>query len=329
MAIKGIKDGLAGAASAAAKGVKVVSEKAADAGGAIADVAAAAGEAVADKAKEGLQLAADAQQESRRRKFTPILREQYFADDFDLPQLVVIEDEDDMKGNEECVGAMGWLVALKGKPEVLHMYHGFVEESGLSFIPPAQIGLAYIVNPVEPGRFISDGSFFYEIQKEKAAEIQDVACCLGAKYCRVETVEAESATHKAARRGKVSASAKGLGSVSLGMESKEGAFRASRQSVVSEREYEGSDNPVPPKLRWFKASKEIGGLIDSRIGEKRTNRVGRSVFELDSSSSVSLEVKRAADIDAAFKGIKGRGSSSLETQSKKESQQKLVVTIEF
>lgn len=329
MAIKGIKDGLAGAASVAAKGVKVVSGKAVNAGGAIADVAAAAGEAVADKAKEGLQLAADAQQESRRRRFTPVLRERYFADDFDLPQLIVIEDEDNMKGNEECAEAMGWLVALKGKPEVLHMYHGFVEESGLSFIPPAQIGLAYIVNPVEPGRFISDSVFFCEIQKEKAAEIQDIACCLGAKYCKVETVDVESATHKSARKGKASASAKGLGSGSLGMESKEGATTLSRQSVVSEREYEGSDSPVSPKLRWFKASKEIGSLIASRIGENRTNRVGRSVFELDSSSSVSLEVKRAADIDAAFRGIKGRGSSSLETQSRKESKQKFVVTIGF
>lgn len=328
MAIKGIKDSLAGAASVAAKGVKAVSEKAADAGGAIVDVAAAAGEAVADKAREGLQLAADAQQESRRRKFTPILREQYFADDFDLPQLVVIEDEDNMKGNEECVGAMGWLVALKGKPEVLHMFNEFAETSGLTFVPPAQIGLAYIVSPVEPKRFIADNSFFREIEKEKVAELQSIALALGATYCKVEIRESRVDKKSARIKGSYSINSKEVSVTDCG----DGRINCAIEKghrVLSEGTYEGGGVPVRPQLRWFAGSKEVNHLVDAICSDGPRNCIKERTIILEDSFTTTLDVKAAAKIDAALKDIKMKREVSLEAQSLKEASREMVFTIRF
>ena len=138
MALKDIRNRLSGAASAASGKVKAV-------GGTVAERAAGASVVVAERAKEGAQMAAEAQIEARKKKYAPVFREEYLAPDYDLPNMIVIEDEDKRKGIDVCEGAIGWLTRANGM-EILHLYHEFVDESGLVFHPLPQMDAAYFID---------------------------------------------------------------------------------------------------------------------------------------------------------------------------------------
>ena len=75
-----------------------VAEVAAEAGGTVAGKMVAAGGTVAERAREGARLAADAQLEARRRKYAPVFPDEFWSPDYDLPNMVIIEDEDKRKG---------------------------------------------------------------------------------------------------------------------------------------------------------------------------------------------------------------------------------------
>ena len=74
------------------------------AGDAVADAAQEAGGLVSRKAKEQALKAQAAKRERQLEKLNPVFRDAYLASDFDLPQIVVIEDEDQRKGEELCEG---------------------------------------------------------------------------------------------------------------------------------------------------------------------------------------------------------------------------------
>ena len=107
MALKRFKEQLGAAAGLAA-------EKAAEAGGTISEKAADAGGLLAARAKEGAQLAAEAQLEARKKRYAPVFPEEYRDPHYDLPHMIVIEDEDQRKGIDVCEGAIGWLSVAHG-----------------------------------------------------------------------------------------------------------------------------------------------------------------------------------------------------------------------
>ena len=105
----GIRSKLGNVADKAKELGESVAEVAAEAGGTVAGKVAAAGGTVAERAKEGARLAADAQLEARRRKYAPVFPDEFWSPDYDLPNMVIIEDEDKRKGIDVCEGAIGWL----------------------------------------------------------------------------------------------------------------------------------------------------------------------------------------------------------------------------
>ena len=100
-------------------------------------------------------------------------------------------------------------------------------------------------------------------------------------------------------------------------------------SMLFEKEYAGSDDPQRPPLRWFKHDREINSLIEMRCGDGANNSVKKTKVVIDSSSSAAMTIKRAAQIDAALKGLKIKGAVSFESQCKSELRQKLVFTVVF
>ena len=321
MALKDIRNRLSGAASAASGKVKAV-------GGTVAERAAGASVVVAERAKEGAQMAAEAQIEARKKKYAPVFREEYLAPDYDLPNMIVIEDEDKRKGIDVCEGAIGWLTRANGM-EILHLYHEFVDESGLVFHPLPQMDAAYLLDVSGSGRFVNLECLFAETQKEKMAELQNVAYCLGAKYCRLETYESLEEESVVRRKGKASARKMGAVSASATGEVECGGTSLEERRMLFERDFSGSDKPVRPQLSWFKSSKEVNGLIDMRCSDSFDNEIREYTVEIDCRSVATLSHARATAIDAALKGLKISLGLSLKEESSRESRQKMSFSIKF
>lgn len=321
MALKRFREQLGAAAGLAA-------EKAAEAGGTISEKAADAGGLLAARAKEGAQLAAEAQLEAKKKRYAPVFPEEYRDPHYDLPHMIVIEDEDQRKGIDVCEGAIGWLSVAHGT-EVLHLYHAFVGESGLVFHPLPQIGGVYMLDVSGTGRFMSLEGYFQEVQKEKMAELQNVAYCLGAKYCKLETHEVQVERTAAKKKTKLTARAGALDAVSATAEAERNETAKEDRRMLFERRFSGSDEPERPQLRWYKSSIEINNLIEMRCSEQPVNEIHEYVVNIDCRSSASLNQARAANIDKVLKGLKISLGASLKEESVRESSQAMVFTILF
>lgn len=306
-----------------------VAEVAAEAGGTVAGKVAAAGGTVAERAKEGARLAVDAQLEARRRKYAPVFPDEFWSPDYDLPNMVIIEDEDKRKGIDVCEGAIGWLTKASSGMEVLHLYHVFADESGLSFHPLVQMGAVYIRDPSGLDRFLDLESLYREIQKEKMSELQHVAYCLGAKYCKLEMRETQVSDSKRSKR--IRASMKQVGTAS---ESDSVSVDCSEQvsedrRMLFERHLSGSDEVRRPPLNWYRNDREINDLIEMRCSDDSTNAIHDYVVNIDCRSSATLAQTRASEIDSALKGLKVSIGTSLEEECYRESRQTMVFTVLF
>lgn len=312
-------------ASAAAELAKSV----AAAGDAVAGAAQAAGGLVSQKAKEQALKAQEARRERLLEKLSPVFRSEYFARDFDLPQIVVVEDEDQRKGEELCEGAIGWLTRSDDGTEVLHVYNEFVPESGLSFHPMAKLNGAYYRDEGGSDRFIDLECYFEEIQKEKLAELQYVAQCLGAVSCRVESMEEQRSESKAKRSGKVEGRARGLGNASAAVDaSATSGDSAMRKTMLSQR-FTGCDEPVHPQLNWFKHDRAINNLVEARCAPRSNNATKEYVIEVDCSASSVMSEESAAKINGALKGCNIKCAAKLSSQLRQESRKRFRFVISF
>ncbi len=325
----GIRDKLGNAAEKAKELSGSVAEAATEVGGAVADKVVAAGGLVAERAKKGARLAADAQLEARKRRYAPVFPDEFWSLGYDLPNMVIIEDEDKRKGIDVCEGAIGWLTKAPNGMEVLHLYHAFAEGSGLLFHPLAQIGAVYVRDPSGLDRFLDLESLYREIQKEKMSELQHVAYCLGAKYCKLEMRETQVSDSKRGGRIKTSAKKTGVASGSDGISADRSEQVSEDRQMLFERRFSGSDEAARPPLNWYKNDKEINALIEMRCSDDSKNAIQDYVVDIDCRSSAALAQTRASEIDSALKGLKVSIGVSLQEECYRESQQTMVLTVSF
>lgn len=325
----GIRSKLGNVADKAKELGESVAEVAAEAGGTVAGKVDAAGGTVAERAKEGARLAADAQLEARRRKYAPVFPDEFWSPDYDLPNMVIIEDEDKRKGIDVCEGAIGWLTKASNGMEIFHLYHAFAEESGLAFHPFAQMGAVYVRDPSGLDRFLDLESLYQEIQKEKMSELQHVAYCLGAKYCKLEMRETQVSDSKQARQIKASVKKTAVASESEGISADRSEQVSEDRYMLFERHFSGSDEVRRPPLNWYRNDKEINGLIEMRCSGASKNAIQDYVVNIDCRSSATLAQTRASEIDSALRGLKVSIGTSLQEECYRESQQTMVFTVLF
>lgn len=305
------------------------SEKAKSVGGVVADKAAEAGGFVAGKAVVGREMAAQAGMEARLRHYNPIFRDDYFDQDFDLPEIVVIVDGDQRKGIDVCEGAIGWLSKHKGT-EVLHIYQEFVDESGLSFHPKPQHDAVYHVDTFDPERFIDLNHIFATAHSDRITELRNVAYSLGAKSCKLESYESRRETTVKKAKQAIRADKKVV-RTSVGVEtsSAERSAQFEDMSLVFEQLFTGSDEPRKPELKWFANDREIQSLINMRCAEGGANQLGIYRTQLEQSSSSTMSLQRACKIDSVLKDLKISCKSTIESECMMEARKKLCLTIEF
>ena len=312
-------------------------------------------DAANELSKQASEVAEAGKQQWLIARYNPVFPDQYVAFGNDRPKMIVIEDEDDRKDIEVCEGAIGWLGRSAGT-EVLHLYEEDVPFSGIEFNPPAEYGAVYYANKLVPNRYISMDCYFDVIQRDKFTELRRIAYELGAKKCVLESYEeakvARAASAGVGRKGKGIAFLKeepamrgpsdNGGSDGKGAKPVRTAFsdgesidvsvqyrRDTKKRVLFTQTFEGNASPKRPELKWFANDEEIKFLIETRCNDASDNKTKHYSFQLDSSSSQTMNVALAAKLDKALGKLCSTYNFSLEGEAKAEARRKLNFIVEF
>lgn len=308
-----------------------IASNAAKVGGKAAHAASEVGGKAAEAASSGLKNAAEkvqqAQHEKRLARLNPLFPEEYNDPDFDLPNMIIVVDEDQRKGIPECAGAIGW-ITKDADMEVLNLYHEAIPESGLSFFPPASIGSIYYRDTFNGKHFIKLSDFSSTVQKDKMTELRDIAYYLGAVECRLESYESERTAHSKKRAGSAKTRlpiAGGLGA-SASTKQANSERTSTERSVRFEQTFDGSREPVAPELKYFEHDREILSLINMVLSG---NAPKEYTIQLGSSASCSMSMQLASKIDGTLKKVKASASFSMEDKVSSEARQMLDFYIKF
>lgn len=287
----------------------------------IADVQAGA-VALSEKSKQDSYL-------RRLKKYNPLFPDVYHSDGFNIPNMIMIRDDAERRGIDVCEGAIGWL-GKEGGMEVLYLYDEAVASSGIRFVPAATCDAVYYVDNFDRKRFVRTDCIFSKAHEEKIAELKHVAHALGAKSCTIEI--SESSTELSVSKKKASLVAGG-GYRGVKTSSAESAEQNATQKSYIQRsgkvtaQFEGSDTPKKPKLKWFANEENIKRLIDMRC--KGDNTLKSEMLEFSGASSATMSQKTAYAIDSAIGAMKAKGNSTMESQAIRETQSILRYSVEF
>lgn len=262
----------------------------------------------------------------RMKKYNPLFPEKYHSEEFKLPNMIVIVDDAVRRDIDVCDGAIGWTSKSTGM-EILFLYDEYIEQSGINFVPVAVCDAVYYVDSFDRNRFIRTDCIFSKAHEEKLAELEHIACSLGAKSCTIEIVETSLEIED--KQKNVGNSIKHDDDDSVeetyerGSHNKNQKSRNGRTTTV----FEGECQPTEPKLKWFAKDNNITGLIDMRCSGK--NSIKSKVLELSGTSSSTMSLKTACTIDGVIRKIETQSTVSMEMQATKEQSSKLIFEIEF
>jgi hypothetical protein len=316
---KAVKKTAKNAATTAASALSAASETASTVGGKAIEAASSGASKMASNAQKK-------RYESRIARYNPIFPEEFFGQDYDLPNVIIIADGDERKGIDVCEGAIGWLSVYDGM-EMLHLYEEAVPSSGLNFYPAARLNAAYFIDSLCGERFLDLDSYHEIVQKEKMTELKNIARSLGAKECFLETYEEDRSTSSSKKSVGVSVKHKTAGNVSseINQEAQGQSFQS--RSIIFEQSFEGSDNPKAPNLNYFKNDTEILSLIESRLS--RNNRTSDYSLKLNTVSSSAMTTTTAAKIDGGLKAAKVKATANFAVAAEQESKRKLIFHVVF
>ncbi|MBQ9959055.1 MAG: hypothetical protein IJP01_01745, partial [Oscillospiraceae bacterium] len=120
-----VADGAKAGADAAAQGMAELGKKVADGAKAGADAAAQGWADMAQRAEEAAQQrkarAEDIAKQKLLEKYNPLFWDDYIADGYTRPNIIMISNDAERRGIEVCKGAMGW-TEKAGEMDVLCLY---------------------------------------------------------------------------------------------------------------------------------------------------------------------------------------------------------------
>lgn len=263
----------------------------------------------------------------RMKKYAPLFPKEYRSKSFNRPNMIIIRDDAERRGIDVCEGAIGWLNSDSGM-EILYLYDEAVKKSGICFVPAATCDAVYYVDSYDRNRYIQLDSIFDIALREKVAELEHVAYCLGAKSFSVE-IEEETA-EKCESRTNHSTDVDGKNSrfyakENADMQSKNTKFikKSAKNSTV----WEGNREAKEPELKWFSNDDTIKCLIRMRLEE--ANTIKSKTLILSGASSATMSKKTACAIDSAISKLNARVSSKIEQGISKEERCCFVFSVEF
>ena len=252
-------------------------------------------------------------------------REVFFSDSFDPPSVVRIVDDAEKRDDKDFEGAVGW-ISKQNKMEVLNLFDTIADKCYLSFDPVPTIGSFYYVDPHFKNCFISFESLFSKIQKQKTAELDNIAYCLGAKRYEIEIIEEISENTRSKKKVDTGATVKVV-DVDAGFEN---AKENDDKKVISchvTGEYKTKRKPQVPELLWFKNDNNINNLIKHICVDK--SRIKSKKVEFEGAEYSTLNEETAARLDATVKKLGGKNKAQLQKQARKEMKSIICFYMEF
>lgn len=266
----------------------------------------------------------------RMKKYNPLFPETYQSETFNIPNMIMIRDDAERRGIDVCEGAIGWIDNANGM-EVLCLYDEAVKMSGIQFVPTVTCDAIYYVDSFDRNRFIRTDCIFSKAHEERLAELQNIANLLGAKKCSIEISETIIESNKENKSTSLNQSAiiKGA-NIKANEEAK--IFKMNEKVNQSSgkiiAEFNGSDKPERPKLKWFAQDDNIKRLIEARCNGN--NAIKSQTLELLGSTSATMAQEAAYKMDVAISKMAGtKGKGEMEAKATKEHQSKLFFTVEF
>lgn len=282
---------------------------------------------VQEKAKDLSEKNKNENYLKRLKKYNPLFPDEFYSENFNLPNMIVIVDDAVRKGIDVCEGSIGWLSNEKGM-EILHLYDEEVEKCGIKFIPSPVCDTAYYVDRFDRKRFIQTDCIFSKAQEERLAELKHIAHSLGAQKCSIQISESNSIFESKRKfvEEKLSlpfAKASETATTEMSSAAKENA----KISGVIEAVFEGNKEPKEPELKWFANDDTIKRLVEMRVNG--INQIKSETLILEGSFSATMSQKTACAIDGAVGKIGVGGKINMECQAMKENYSKLIFKIEF
>lgn len=293
------------------------------------DTSKKAAEGVVKGAKDLAEKAKNDSYARRLKKYNPLFPEQYKDESYCLPNMITIVDDAVRRDIDVCEGAIGW-TSKQNDMEVLHLYDEAIEMSGIKFIPTATCDAVYYVSSFDRNIFIRTDCIFSRAHEERMAELKNIAYSLGAKSCEIEITEesVEISSQKKAFSTSAKATIKGIK-----VSQSESAEQSASSKISNQRsgrivaEFEGSDTPHRPELKWFANDDTIKGLIEMRC--RNGNSIKSEILTLSGSSSAAMSQKTAYAIDTAVSKMGAGVSSNMESEAIRENTSKLIFSIKF
>ncbi|MBQ2701502.1 MAG: hypothetical protein IJF64_00790 [Clostridia bacterium] len=291
----------------------------------VSDVSKKAVKGVSEGTKTVVQRMKENSEAKKLEKLAPLFMEEYESAEFHIPNVIKLVDDAERRGNELCEGAIGWR-EKEQNTEVLFLYDEMREKCGLEFVPSFEVNSVYCVDPFDATRksFIKADVIFNRAEKERLAELEKIAYCLGAKRCSVQILTAEKEKTVKEFNAKTSGTVKVTSDINVKQVSEQ---KTSGKTVV---EFGGHNKPTRPDLKWFAYDSTIKNLIEMRC--KNPKSVKSRVLEISVSSMATMSRETAMAIDGLqMKAIKSKSSThvKMEDQANKEWNSKLVYIVEF
>ncbi|MBQ8429884.1 MAG: hypothetical protein IJX30_07310 [Clostridia bacterium] len=286
------------------------------------DISKKTAETVQKKTKSIAEKNKENQYKKRMERYNPLFPEQFKSENFHLPNIIKIVDDAVRKDIDVCEGAIGWLERVK-EIEILYLYDEWVEQSGIEFVPFWKCDHIYCVDNFNRNRYINANSIFSKSTEEKLAELENIAYCLGAKFCSIEIIESDKEVGKQTIIGKLKSGVKGVeaSSNTSSMQERE-AVSSQKGKTVST--FVGHNNPKRPQLKWFAHDDNIKGLIEKRCNDIQS--IESKTLELSGASFITMNKNMACAIDVLSKV---KGDTTMQQQSMKESSSTLIFKVEF
>jgi len=276
---------------------------------------------ISDKAKNDSYI-------RKVKKYNPVFPDTFDSKEFNIPNVIMIVDDAERRGIDVCDGAIGWLRNEAGL-EIFCLYDEAINTIGLKFLPNASCNSIYCVDSFDRSIFVKADYIFERAYQEKIAELKNIAYCLGATKCYIEIKESSSETNSTKKKSTIEQiiPIKGLSSKEdIDVESKH--KESSTQVGRAIAEFEGSDKPTVPALKWFANSDAINNLIRMRCDG--THKYKKDSLELYGAASSTMSQKMACAIDAAMGKIaKIKGKGQMEALASKENKSTFIFEIEF
>ena len=260
------------------------------------------------------------QEKKESKTYIPVMKEEFKKKDYVIPKIIMLTDE--VKSGEDFRDAIGW-VSNDKECEFLYLTRGFVDKSGITFIPAPMPDTMYYVDPFDNSRYIKIEDYFIKTQQAKIAELTHIAECLGAKSYDIQIVDASNKNES--NNGGIDVKEARYGSANANFSNE------LTNSVVNSTRTTGDFVKVKrvrrPDLCWFKNDDIINNLVEAIC--KKKMKYQTFDVEILGSTYNSMSVNTALKLNGLVSYFKLNCNVDFSRKVKDEMEHKMILHMEF